>query len=333
MFVGQGIRWARGHSGSGLLHRHQPQRRLPPPVFIALGSVRQFCVRFPSVQWLGSGARALPRPLFHCPGQPSPVELRGCKQSARRTPMCLADRLTGRTSIGVGACMPVKGQQWDGTRIRWPNLDTGGAAARGHGVGWVAFGGAYWPRTALGQSIRRPPPPTDTPPRKSVYCGVTPAGEGVIRGPGQPRPTPPPTSEKFSSDEKNEIYQRGRKFEAHFRDTTFFRPLNPPPPPVRGGGGSATLGNGLPPVPRSLTAPASQTATAAKTRGVFSHDSPLGRGGGGGGVLRWLSAVLMLVAPAPPRGGLLQRFGRPALPIEIVCVYGWVGGWGANGAL
>ena len=34
--------------------------------------------------------------------------------------MCLVHRHMGRASIGLGACMQVKGQQWDGPRIRWP---------------------------------------------------------------------------------------------------------------------------------------------------------------------------------------------------------------------
>ena len=38
--------------------------------------------------------------------------------------MCLVHRHMGRASIGLGACMQVKGQQWDGTRIRWPHSAT-----------------------------------------------------------------------------------------------------------------------------------------------------------------------------------------------------------------
>ena len=41
---------------------------------------------------------------------------------------------------------------------------------------------------------------------------------------------PPPTSEKFSSGKKNEIYQRGLNLAVEFRCVNFFWPLTPPPP-------------------------------------------------------------------------------------------------------
>ena len=67
-------------------------------------------------------------------------------------------------------------------------------------------------------------------------------GEGVVWGPGQPRPTH--QHQKNFPQAKSEIYSRGRKFEADFRYTNFFWPLTPPPP------SSATRSNGLLPVKR-----------------------------------------------------------------------------------
>ena len=77
---------------------------------------------------------------------------------------------------------------------------------------------------------------TDTPPHellKDLNCLRLllkgPEGGGGVWGPGQPRPTYPPTHiRKFFPQEKNEIYQRSRKFEAEFRHTTFFWPLTHP---------------------------------------------------------------------------------------------------------
>ena len=69
-----------------------------------------------------AGVRAkVPASFSTVPGHLLPVELCGCKQSARRTPMCLVDRRVGRTSTGLTAYIQVKGQQREGTRIRWPH--------------------------------------------------------------------------------------------------------------------------------------------------------------------------------------------------------------------
>ena len=59
------------------------------------------------------------------------------------------------------------------------------------------------------------------------YCLRTPPrGGGVVWGPGQPPPTHPPTSENFPQA-KNEMYQRGWKFEADLRCTNFFLASDP----------------------------------------------------------------------------------------------------------
>ena len=59
---------------------------------------------------------------------------------------------------------------------------------------------------------------------RAGYCLRTPGERGgVVWGPGQPRPTPsPPPHQKRFPPAKNEMYQRGRKFEANFRYTNFF---------------------------------------------------------------------------------------------------------------
>ena len=58
------------------------------------------CVRFPKVQWLGSGAGSLP-PFSTVPGQLSPVGLWECKRSARLTP-------TGGRALGFGLVFPIR---------------------------------------------------------------------------------------------------------------------------------------------------------------------------------------------------------------------------------
>ena len=77
----------------------------------------------------GVKAKVLP-PFSTAPGQLSPVELRGCKRLARRTPMGLVDRRMGRTSTGLGAYIQVNGQQREGTCIRWPQLPGGGGGGQ-----------------------------------------------------------------------------------------------------------------------------------------------------------------------------------------------------------
>ena len=60
---------------------------------------------------------------------------------------------------------------------------------------------------------------------RAGYCLKTPREGGVCLGPW-PAPADPPI---FLGQK---IYQRGRKFQAHFRYTNFFLASDPPPPGV-----------------------------------------------------------------------------------------------------
>ena len=83
----------------------------------------------------------------------------------------------------------------------------------------------------------------------------------IVWGPGQ-SPHPPNTSQTCSSGQKNEIYSRGRRFEADFSDTNFFLASEPPPGHrLKGGGGGGRV------LPHALTLPPghSPTTTPAPT--------------------------------------------------------------------
>ena len=71
-----------------------------------------------------------------------------------------------------------------------------------------------------------------------------PGGQAIAKGPGglfgalaSPGRPPHPPHQKIFPPAKNEIYQRGRKFEADFRHTNFVLASDPPPPPLWGVGG------------------------------------------------------------------------------------------------
>ena len=58
--------------------------------------------------------------------------------------------------------------------------------------------------------------------------GLTGGGGGLARS--GPLTHPPPPHQKHCPEAKNEMDQRGRTFEADFRDANFFLASDPPPP-------------------------------------------------------------------------------------------------------
>ena len=157
-------------------------------------------------------------------------------------------------------------------------------------------------------------------PGQAIAQGPPPGG-GVIWGHGQP-PTPPPTSEKLK---KNEMYQRGRKFEALFRHTNFFWPLTPPLRPRRpprgslrkqqlgpcvylGGGRAFAWGGGVPQKRNKLL---KHTHTITMTSSC-TRNSPFRKQKGQfvACLRRWASRKLHSEEPGGGGGGLLGSGGQ-----------------------
>ena len=184
--------------------------------------------------------------------------------------------ISGSPFKGLGSPVKGLGSAFKGLGSPFKGL---GSSVKGLGSAFKGLGSPF-------KGSSTPPPPPGTPGGKRTRTAQhsaqprpflkDPLGErrGGCSGPWPAPADPPEPHHKNCPAAKNEIYQRGRKFEANFRYTNFLFGLCPPPHPHPRGGGGCPAWHSPPPSHRETSGPHVEPGGTSRYRRPYQTRPP-----------------------------------------------------------